>query len=428
MPASERMETMRKPTALLSLLLVLASFNVAPSSGGVIQQNSEFVNGRWFDGYNFRNRIFYSVNGTLTSKRPKRVDSLIDLKGKYVIPPFGEAHNHNVDGANVEIIRKYLDDGIFYVKNPNILPRARASLEGRINTPEGIDVAFANGGLTTSEGHPIGLARRNIARGTWTEADAEGAFYFTINDKTDLDRKWGLILAGKPDFIKTYLLYSEEYNKRKDDGRYQYWKGLDPALLPDIVKLAHRYGLRVSTHIESAVDFHNAVVAGVDEINHMPGFRGGPNLDIPDPKVYEISEADARLAARKGVTVVTTLGGISSFKGPLREKGDRLHSRNLRLLKKHGVKVALGSDEYRKTVAPEARYIQELGVYSNLELLKIWCEATSATIFPKRKIGYLKEGYEANFLVLADNPLEDFQNTSRIEMRVKQGKVLSLKE
>jgi imidazolonepropionase-like amidohydrolase len=95
-------------------------------------------------------------------------------------------------------------------------------------------------------------------------------------------------------------------------------------------------------------------------------------------------------------------------------------------LKKHCVKVALGSDEYRKTAVPEARYLDELGVYSSLELLKIWCEATPAAIFPKRKIGYLKDGYEASFLVPAGNPLEDFQNTSRIEIRVKQGKLLSL--
>jgi hypothetical protein len=417
---------MRNLAVMLAALLLVASSHEASSIGEVQQQNYEFVNGRWFDGNSFKNRNFYSVGGILTSTKPKRVDSIIDLKDKYVIPPFGEAHNHNVGGANLEIIRKYLEDGIFYVKNPNNLPRDRASVESKINIPESIDVTFANGGLTASEGHPIGLVKRNIARGIWTEADAEGAFYFTVNNKADLDRKWSAILAGKPDFIKTYLLYSEEYDKRKDDDRYKYWKGLDPALLPEIVRLAHKSGLRVSTHIESAMDFHNAVIVGVDEINHMPGFRGGPNLDIPDPKIYEIAEDDARLGAQKGITVVTTLGGISTFKGPLREKGDRLHSGNLRLLKKHGVNMAIGSDEYRKTSAPEARYIHELGVYSNLELLKIWCEATPATIFPKRKIGHLKDGYEASFLVLAGNPIEDFQNTSNIEMRLKKGTILKL--
>ena len=419
---------MRKPAVLLTVSMLLVSLSIASSMAVAPQQNYEFVNGNWFDGYAFRKRILYSVDGMLTSKKPTRIDSTVDLKERYVIPPFGEAHNHNVDGSNAEIIRKYLEDGIFYVKVPNILPRARASVELLINNPEDIDASFANGGLTAADGHPIGLARRNITRGTWTEADGEGAFYFTINNKSDLDRKWASILAGKPDFIKTYLLYSEEYAKRKDDVKYQYWKGLDPALLPEIVKIAHRNGLRVSTHIESAADFHTAVIAGVDEINHMPGFRGGPNLDIPDPKIYEISEGDAQLAARKGITVVTTLGGISTFKGSLRDKGDRLHSGNLRLLKKQGVKIAIGSDEYRKTSAPEAAYIYGLGVFSNIELLKIWCENTAATIFPKRKIGHLKDGYEASFLVLSGNPLEDFQNTNKIEMRVKQGKILSLRD
>ena len=48
----------------------------------------------------------------------------------------------------------------------------------------------------------------------------------------------------------------------------------------------------------------------------------------------------------------------------------------------------------------------------------------ASTIFPNRKIGHLEEGYEASFLVLAGNPLEDFSNVRRIEMRVKQGHLL----
>jgi imidazolonepropionase-like amidohydrolase len=42
-------------------------------------------------------------------------------------------------------------------------------------------------------------------------------------------------------------------------------------------------------------------------------------------------------------------------------------------------------------------------------------------IFPQRKIGALKDGSEANFLVLEGNPIQDFGNVKRIRMRVKQG-------
>ena len=46
---------------------------------------------------------------------------------------------------------------------------------------------------------------------------------------------------------------------------------------------------------------------------------------------------------------------------------------------------------------------------------------TPATIFPERNIGRLADGYEANFLVLAVDPIENWKNTERIELRVKQG-------
>jgi imidazolonepropionase-like amidohydrolase len=55
----------------------------------------------------------------------------------------------------------------------------------------------------------------------------------------------------------------------------------------------------------------------------------------------------------------------------------------------------------------------------------MWCETTAFTIFPNRKIGYLKDGYEANFLVLTGNPLTDFANVKTIDLRIKRGEPLN---
>ena len=421
---------MRQLTAILLCLAMQTGASAASQGAAAPQRNFQFFNGRWFDGRKFTARSFYSVGGMLTSKKPARVDSVIDLKGGYVVPPFGEAHNHNVEGAEPEkVIRRYLEDGIFYVKSPNNLPRGRAALAGKVNTATSLDVVFANGGLTSDGGHPAGLVRRNISRGVFTEADAEGAFYYEIDSEAELERKWGAVLAGRPDFIKTYLLYSEEYAKRKVDESFFGRRGLNPALLPGIVKKAHAARLRVSAHVESAADFHHALAAGVDEINHMPGFRGDANNEFPDPAVYEITEADAKLAARKGTFVVTTLGGFRQLgeENPARRAAEALFVRNLRMLSKHSVRIAVGSDSYRETSAPEARFLASLKVFDNLTLLKMWCETTAETIFPGRKIGRLKDGYEASFLVLAGDPLENFAYTGRIEMRFKQGNMLPLR-
>jgi imidazolonepropionase-like amidohydrolase len=46
------------------------------------------------------------------------------------------------------------------------------------------------------------------------------------------------------------------------------------------------------------------------------------------------------------------------------------------------------------------------------------------TIFPGRKVGRLKEGYEASFLVLGGDPIEDFTAVEKIELEVKQGHLL----
>jgi hypothetical protein len=69
-----------------------------PSTKEPSRHNYEFINGQWFDGGKFTSKIFYSIEELLSSHKPRTVDSVIDLKGKYVVPPFGEAHNHNVEG------------------------------------------------------------------------------------------------------------------------------------------------------------------------------------------------------------------------------------------------------------------------------------------------------------------------------------------
>ena len=414
----------------------------SPTGQSKTPQRLAFTGGHWFDGQSFRDhtaagRTLYSVGGMFTTKKPSQIDSVIDLKNWFIVPPFGEAHNHNLDFSDEEqwarIKAMYLRDGIFYIKNPTNLPRAAAPLAGRINIPTSVDAVFAHGGLTATDGHPLGLVKRNIDRGGMLPADADGGFCWIIDTVADLDKKWPGILAGKPDFIKTTLVYSEEFEKRKNDKNYFSWKGLNPALLPEVVKRAHRAGLRVSTHVESATDFHNALVAGADEVNHLPGFRpenNDPVKGYENLARYRISEADARLAGRRKVVVVTTSGTTidGSFKeGVDAEKAKAVRemlTHNLQILHRHGARIAIGSDSFRQTSQPEALQLKRLGAFDNLTLLKMWCETTAWTIFPKRRIGHLQDGYEASLLALSGNPLEDFANIQRIELRLKQGALI----
>lgn len=387
----------------------------------------EFRNGRWYDGEGFRDETFYTQYGVLTRRRPPRVDSVVDLGGRRVVPPFAEAHNHNIEdtGRLPGLIDRYLDAGVFYVKNPNALPASALGLRERVNLPTSVDASFAMGGWTSPGGHPIGVVRRAVRRGFWPETAGEGAFYYAVEDEEDVDRRWAGFLALRPDFVKVYLLNSEDHGRIRDDSAHVGWRGLDPALVPAIVRRARDAGLRVTAHVETATDFHHAVAAGVDEVAHLPGFRGDRGNRFPDPTVYRIREADARLAGERGTVVVTTL---ADFEGAAPDSVTReahaVWTHNLSLLKRHGVPLALGSDGYDGIGVSEAFQVAALDVLSTPEVFRAWVETTPRTIFPDRKVGRLEEGWEASFLVLDGDPLEDLAATRDIHLGVKQGVIL----
>ncbi|MGH9753709.1 MAG: amidohydrolase family protein [Blastocatellia bacterium] len=96
----------------------------------------------------------------------------------------------------------------------------------------------------------------------------------------------------------------------------------------------------------------------------------------------------------------------------------------MRLLHRYGVKMAIGADVFSKTSVDEAMNLYKMKAFDNLTLLKMWCEATSQTIFPRRKIGRIAEGYEASFILLEGNPLQDFEQVKVIRLRLKQGYLL----
>ena len=439
------------PMAILALALVpLPLFSQA---GAVIA----FTNGRWFDGRSFEPRTIYSIEGTLSVRAPSRIDRVIDLSGTWVVPPFAEAHNHNIDGAveerSLAAIRRYVTDGVFYVKiqgNYPLTDLQRTRLP--INRPGAPDVAFAQAFITATGGHPSVLHEEILLRqGYYPGIPRESLrdrVYFTIDTERDLDAAWPRILALRPDFIKTNLWYSDEFERRRDDPAFAGRKGLDPRILHLIVERAHATGLRVSAHVVNGADLRNAVNAGVDEIVHTPAAAALSSLeqrmaqvatntlddaaitqiaadlarvDARDPSTLPLRPDDARMAGQRGTVVITTMSMSSRAPAPLATLIRAVQVASLRMLIDNKVPLAIGSDNVRDSSVLEAEHLQSLGVFDTLALLKLWAEDTPRAIFPQRRIGFLREGYEASFLALEGNPLDDWRNIRRIRLRFKQG-------
>ena len=418
------------PTAVA---VVLAGHLIAGCLAGVRARDQReprayaLLNGRWLASDRFEPRTMYVVGNIFRTAAPARIDSTIDLTGGYVVPPYAEAHNHWLEPKLAPAYNeKYLLDGVFYVADLGNAPFIHARLDSITNRPTGVDFRSAHQGWTGPGGHPLEIVGQLSAAGAFpppATPEALDDFVFVVTTEAEIDQKWPKFLAGHPSMVKAFLISSDEYAKRRHDDRVGKNRGMDPALLPGLVRRAHQAGLPLAVHVATAADFHTAVAAGVDWIAHLPFFeetRGSKAL----PNASLISEEDAKLAAERHITVVPTIAWLhaeytdsAKIARILRE----LLVPNLGLLKRNGVTMLVGSDQFRQTSVVEARVLAETGVFTNAELLRMWTQTTPRAIFPARKIGRLDDGFEASFLVLDGDPIQDFSATGKIRLRMKQG-------
>lgn len=403
----------------------------------------EFTNGNWFDGKIFKRKTFYSVNGIFAGKRPAKIDETVDLKNGFVIPPFADAHTHNLDGVfNLEkVSRAYLEEGTFYVQVLANYASGAKQAKPFLNKPSNLDVIYANGGLTSTLGHPF-LAYEPRALGFYNYADweanmekiklsriGENQVYWFLDSVADVDAKWEKFVAQKPDIVKILLLNAENYEKTRASGKAGD-KGLSPEVAGYVVRKAHQAGLRVYAHVETTNDFRLGLKIGVDGFAHSPNY--GWNGNIEDKPKDDLTIADLKLAAKQKVFITPTanIGKIETTiyadgKEDLQiERFNRVVERQKSLFNsmyKNGVKIILGSDYYGKTLGVELWYLHDNIIFDNRTLLKIAAEDTPQAIFPNRKIGKLKSGYEASFITVADDPLKNFDTVKKVGLRFKQG-------
>ena len=378
----------------MSLICCGVAGSQTPASTGDSQAVT-FVNGRWFNGRSFDSEMFYEVNGLLALHKPAGPTRTIDLHGGFVVPPFADAHNHSPSSKHdfQDANRAFLNAGVFYVLNPGGNAEAANPIRAQLDKPDTIDVIFSHALFTCRNGHPKPYLVYLIDHGDlpYGKEQLEGRFFNSIDSIADVERVWTKYLRTKPDFVKLVFVFSEYYSSGHGKSL-----GLRPDVAKEIVGKAKEAGLRSGAHIESAADFHNAIAAGVDAVMHLPCFpdpidRQAEYADKADwEQRYTIADSDIKLAKERGITVVTTAAACSAENfekpNPLAEMNDNegrfleITIRNLRRLKDAGVTIAIGSDTTAGAgVLTEVRFLHETGLFSNLELLKMWSETTPSS-------------------------------------------------
>ena len=122
----------------------------------------------------------YVADGRFVARPAAPADSVIELNGRFVVPPFAEAHTHWPDAAAIgAYLHLYLHDGVFYVMDQGTSPgRGRASiLSSTVQAPSTTsartrcgpvrkDIPFRSPGASS----PLELCRGNGPIPTWTAA------------------------------------------------------------------------------------------------------------------------------------------------------------------------------------------------------------------------------------------------------------------
>lgn len=401
----------------MRLIILAALLAVTWSSGRAAQSPVvRYANGQWWTGDRFVLGDRCVAEGMFVRCPGTPPDRIVDLAGRYLIPPLADAHNHVPYDT-----QRAIAGGVFYLMNPTNLATQVTPPEQRRPAPGKVDVVYSMGAVTAPGGHPEKLYQDILGPQYFKgkkPADFVGDAFHYVTTAADIAPVLDRLVSQNAQFVKIVLVSSEEFARRRDDPAFRGDRGLDPALVPEITREAHRRGLRVAAHIETAADFRVIVAAGVDEAAHMPGY-----YPVGPYERYAITDADARTAARSGIRMVATAAlSLNNSDATKRPAIEAVQGAILRKLKRAGVPILIGTDRRPDTGASEASYLVKLGVLTPVEALNTLTRETPSYIFPGRRIGRLKTGYEASFVVVDRNPSRDIGVLpAAITMRVKQG-------
>lgn len=411
-----------------------------PDTRPQASETTVFSGAQVWTGSGFERRDF-AMQGTDFVEVPKGTSAdadMVDLSGKYVFPPFGDAHTHRLEGTGLfEMFnREMLSQGVFFAQNPLGLPRLMRASRELTERPDTVDATYGMGGFTTPFGHPergfVEFMTQYAYRGE-TRESLRGTAVHAVKSEADVDIALQIVQRDGADFVKVVLQDSENYPElsvrlesigEETDQLTEFdHSGMNPALLPYLVERAHRAGLPVKAHVSTAHDFRVAVDAGVDEILHMPGANPQANKNLSD---YRLSREDALKAASARIPVVATAAvRLSAIAPERREAVFELHRHNIRAMLDNGVEVLIGIDNFGASTRAEIDHLRSIKAMSDSEILQAWIE-TGVQIFPSRKLGRIAPGYEASFLVVDADPLVDFSTLDRIERRIKEGHEITL--
>ena len=348
--------------------------------------------------------------------------NVINLTGKYIIPGLFDMHAHvaNVrknsynQNESEYMLRMLLTHGVTTIRNPggpteqSVALRENVS-EGKIVGPQ----IFTAGQLLNTPQIPVPFVERQVQ----TEQD--------VRQEVRTQAAVGV------DYVKLYV-------------------GLTPELVQAAINEAHSNGIKVIGHLY-LTSWTDAANLGIDALTHgvpvSPFLLSEANqqrfleagdhpfnhflwLDLVDLNGDEIREMINALV-NNNIPVDPTL---DIYEAMVKEEPQNqyLWPKVLQLTKmlyENGVTLLSGSDIPNFELVPgvslhhELEILVEAGIPS-LEVIKIATRNGAQALGIEEDVGTIEPGKQADMIVLSDNPVEEINNTKKIEAVINNGQLI----
>ncbi|HET7296515.1 MAG TPA: amidohydrolase family protein [Gemmatimonadales bacterium] len=329
---------------------------------------------------------------------------VIDLQGRYVLPGLIDAHTHIADRAAA---RRALESGVTTVRSASTPFFEDVGLRElvRRGVLAGPEVLAAGLFVTPDLGESVLADPRlaELAGGVNTPDELRALVRINADHGVDVIKTRATERAGLPEQDPRKQVYTE-------------------AQLRVIVEAAAAKGLPVMCHAHGDEGARAAVRAGVRSIEH------GTYL----------SDSTLALMKQRGTYFVPTYSTVVDLTEPggdydnpaLRIRGQAMlpHIRQaVRRAHEMGVKIVTGGDtEYGPgstvRIPMEVARFVELGM-TPLEAIQSATTVAAELLGIERRTGSLQEGFEADLIVVGENPLADITALQDVQVVISNGRV-----
>jgi len=416
------------PALVFSQSIVLKNVSIIDGTGAAVRRNTNMV---------IKDGVIQGIGGVNPMSGPV---TTVDMEGHFIMPLITNAHGHlgNVKDTTMSA-SNYTSDNV-----RNQLQRYLSYGVGAM--------------LSMGTEQPLGVKIRDSSRAGLIPGAVMYSAIYGFGVKNSLPpESMGFSHIYRPETVEEAIKDVDELAPLHPDV-IKMWVDGNPTLKEDIytaiIQEAHKNGIRVASHLYRLADARKLVAAGVDIIAHSirdsviddafaEEIKRKNIVYIPTLSLDEfafiyaddpewVNDPFFRNALEPGVYEMVTSAAykerVKSNPATARERAAlRTAMKNLLILHKAGVKIALGTDSGAMPIRVQgfAEHLEmELMVEAGLMPLEAIKAATLNSAVLLKRDGSLEVGKEASFIVLNKDPSVNIRNTRDIRAVWVKGRVV----